>query len=140
MKYCSLFVLAGVLASCALVEGDEDIRTYPPASSYQLVTISELNNTVPLPGEYNIRGYAVDVPTCPKDVLCIPVMGIGFYEVDVVSPSDSAFLERGIFIAADTPEQFTVGKRYELSVQVEHDRVESAAWPSPVLVGYDRID
>lgn len=138
MKTISLLSVV-ILSSCALIDDGPDNRTYPHAVGYDLVTIAELNKVVPLPGSYNVRGFAVDVPSCPEDALCIPTPGIAVFSRSVANPPEQEFLEEGIFIIAENLEQFEVGGRYEFSVRVDHERVAEAAWPAAVLVGYDRI-
>ncbi|NND71801.1 MAG: hypothetical protein HKN43_09490 [Rhodothermales bacterium] len=139
MKACLVISSVLLLSSCSFLSSDEDLRTLPHVQNFDLVTINQLNQSVPLPGSYNIRGYVASVMKCPEKVLCIIADGISLYEDDSPNPSDEELRENGIYVAFEDPDQFKVGQRYEISVQVDHERIPEAAWPTCTIVGYDLI-
>ncbi len=131
------FVLAFGLSSCSFFGESDDDRTLPHAADFDLVTINEFNQSVPLPGSYNVRGYVVSTRKCPDRALCILADGIVVYTFDDADPNDDELRKDGLFIATDVSEEFTIGDHYEFSVSADYERVPEAAWPITVIVGYD---
>jgi hypothetical protein len=132
-----ILIIAAGLSSCSFFGDEDETRTLPHISSFELVSINELNRTVELPGSYNVRGYVISVNSCPEGALCIIPDGVMLYAFDDLSPDDEEIREDGIYLATADPLQFIVGNRYEISVTVDHERVPSASWPAAKIVGYD---
>ena len=135
-----------ITLSVALLGGCDsgrDHRAYSGLLDLDAVTVTNLRTTVPIPGRYNVSGTVVEITTCscPPEALCavcefpngliLSETGAPLSEDGYVA-SDATYL----LVEAEDPQQFQLGQRYVLSVDVGggHDRPVYLAQ----LLGYER--
>jgi hypothetical protein len=140
----SLLLALGLLVGC---DSRPDYFEYPGTLDLEALSVAELRTTAPVPGRYNVRGTAVEITTCfcQPGADCAPCEfpnGLIISETGEPLPADSGYFSGDpnfLLIEANDPEQFRVGQRYELSVEVEEGYEQRPVYLAQLL-GYERAE
>ena len=143
LRHLVLFVMLGTAAPLGGCDAGPDYRAYPGLLDLEEISIPYLRTTAPLPGRYNVSGIVVEVTTCdcPPEALCVMCEypdGVVVSETGGPLPAEGYVAADTTFllVAAEDPEQFRIGRRYALSVEVEDVWSQRPVYLA-LLLGYD---
>jgi len=118
-------------------------RTYPYTSNFTHYGIQELKEGNLSPGIYNTAGYVVKIytcPSCPPGAYCEPCMGDNIVISEnnkMIIESYSDITEKELFIFAENPQQFELGRYYSFSIRISDYSSTSAPISGIELIGYN---
>lgn len=135
--------VAALFAVClSACDTGPNFATYPGLLDLPSATVVEVNTTAPVPGRYNVRATVVWVSVCwcPKGAMCIPCQpdGLLLSESGAPQPVDGIAGEPNfLYVEADDPEQFEVGRRYAFSIDVDAQQTQISTRHAELL-GYEQ--
>ena len=133
MRHSVLFLLCSAFALAA--SGCDSGRSYPATGDYPEVGLYTLTGQPA--GRYNTTAYVSAVRVCGPTGDCSYTEAVELVEGPDLNPSV-------VLLAVEAGEQFEVGARYRLSVEVgaqprRADREDEEVRATLTLLGYDRL-
>lgn len=123
MRLLPALLALALIAGC---DGGPDASTYPPAGTFEAVSLGALTDAET--GRYNTTAYVTAVNACPEDAVCILPDSI------VLATSRAGDGPPQLTLFAQSVRQFEVGRLYEFSVEVNES--ERGAPYALTLLGY----